>query len=57
MTDEQKELWELPGWKLNKLRTATCAVAELWENLQIGAKATIRRDITGNIISCTISGM
>ena len=55
MTSEQKELWGLPGWKLNSLKTAICAVAEFWENQRIGLKATIRRDVTGNIISCNIN--
>ena len=56
MTAEQKKLWEIPGWKLNSLKTAISATAEFWENQRIGLRAIIRRDITGKIIFCKITG-
>ena len=52
--EEQKRMWEMPGWDKDKHLSATLPCGEIWINIQLFAKAYRRFDIEGNLLELRI---
>ena len=54
MSEDDKRLWRIPGWYLNKYLTMVFPQGQVYDNVRASARAFVKKDSNGDIVGFKI---